>query len=117
NANDGVHGNELFKLIDVNGAPSGASGGFTTAENTAYTFTQADFGFTDPTDNPPNSLAGVVITSLPPAAAGNLSLLNSPVQIGQLIPTAEIDTGHFQFLPAAGSFGEPAGSFAFQVKD
>ncbi len=41
-------------------------------EDTAYTFTAADFGFTDPNDVPANALLAVKITTLP--AAGTLTL-------------------------------------------
>ena len=51
----------------VNDAPTGTSNTVTTLEDTAYTFGVADFGFSDPNDNPPNSLLAVKITTLPTA--------------------------------------------------
>ena len=49
----------------TNQAPQGTSNTVTTLENTPYTFATADFGFSDPNDNPPGTLAGVEITTLP----------------------------------------------------
>ena len=49
----------------VNDAPAGTDKTVTTLEDTAYTFTAADFGFSDPNDSPANSLPAVKITTLP----------------------------------------------------
>ena len=54
-----------INVTAVNDAPLGADNTVTIADDTAYTFTAADFGFTDPNDNPPNSLLAVNITTLP----------------------------------------------------
>ena len=50
----------------VNDPPSGADKTITTLEDTAYTFSLADFGFSDPNDSPAGSLLAVKITTLPP---------------------------------------------------
>ena len=42
----------------VNDAPAGTDKTVTTLEDTTYTFTAADFGFTDPSDSPANASAG-----------------------------------------------------------
>ena len=57
-------------MTSVNDAPSGADKTITMLEDTAYTFSAADFGFTDPNDSPANSLSAVKITTLP--AVGTL---------------------------------------------
>ena len=47
---------------------SGARGNFGddhAVQDTVYTFKTADFGFTDPNNNPPNSLLAVKMTLLP----------------------------------------------------
>ena len=49
----------------VNDAPAGTNNTVTTLEDTAYTFTAADFGFSDPNDTPANTLLAVKITTLP----------------------------------------------------
>src|SRR5205814_9314684 len=49
----------------VNDAPAGADTTVTTLEDATYTFTAADFGFSDAIDSPANSLSAVKITTLP----------------------------------------------------
>jgi hypothetical protein len=66
-ATNGRTATDTFDLTvnAVNDPPSGTDNTVTTAEDTAYTFTAADFGFTDPNDTPPNTLLAVKITTLP----------------------------------------------------
>ena len=45
--------------VQPNDPPAGTDNTVITNEDTAYTFTAADFGFTDPNDNPANVLAAV----------------------------------------------------------
>ena len=47
-----------INVTAVNDAPAGANKTVTTLEDTAYTFTAADFGFSDPNDSPGQQLAG-----------------------------------------------------------
>ena len=49
----------------VNNFPNGTDFTATTLENTPYTFTTANFGFSDPNNNPPDSFLAVKITTLP----------------------------------------------------
>ncbi len=49
----------------VNDEPAGTNNTVTTNEDTQYTFTAANFGFTDPNDSPANALNGVRIATLP----------------------------------------------------
>ena len=72
----------------VNDAPVGTSKTVTTLEDTAYTFTVADFGFSDPNDNPANSLLAVKITTLP--TAGTLTDNGVAVTAGQFVAVADI---------------------------
>src|SRR5207247_1937314 len=58
-------------VTSVNDAPAGTDNTVTTLEDTAYTFTAADFGFSDASDSPANALAAVKITTLP--GAGSLT--------------------------------------------
>ncbi|HAS82235.1 MAG TPA: hypothetical protein DCS43_06070, partial [Verrucomicrobia bacterium] len=67
----------------ANHAPEGASNAVTLLENSTYTFAVADFGFTDPSDTPPNHLAAVKITTLP--GAGTLSTGGSAATNGQTV--------------------------------
>src|SRR5262249_3571675 len=56
--------------IHVNHAPAGTNKTITTLEDTGYTFSAGDFGFSDTSDSPANTLSAVKITTLP--AAGSL---------------------------------------------
>ena len=58
-------------VTPVNDAPSGADKTVITNEDTAYTFTVADFGFSDPNDSPANALLAVKITTLPGAGSAD----------------------------------------------
>ncbi|WP_374681439.1 DUF4347 domain-containing protein, partial [Accumulibacter sp.] len=49
----------------VNHAPAGTDRTVTTLEDTAYTFSAADFGFSDANDSPANVLTALHISSLP----------------------------------------------------
>ena len=51
-----------INVTSVNDAPAGTDKTVTTLEDTAYTFTAADFGFSDPNDTPANTLLAVKIT-------------------------------------------------------
>jgi hypothetical protein len=104
-------------VTNVNDAPSGASKTVTTNEDTSYTFTAADFGFSDPTDNGANTLAGVKVSTLPLAAGGTLSNNGGSVALGQVISIADINAGKFKFQPAQDINGNGAASFTFQVQD
>src|SRR5205814_299077 len=98
-----------------NSAPQGTDKTVTTLEETAYTFTVADFGFSDPNDTPQNSLLAVKITTLP--AVGSLTNNNVAVAAGASVPEADISSGKLKFTPAANGSGSPYASFTFQVQD
>src|SRR5262249_36496822 len=53
----------------VNDTPHGANKTVTTLEDTPYVFSAGDFGFSDSSDSPANSLLAVEITTLPGAGA------------------------------------------------
>src|SRR5205814_1041141 len=67
--------------------PTTANNTVTTAAGTAYTFTAADFPFTDP-DNDGETLQAVRINSLP--AVGTLKLNGIAVSVGQIIPVGQL---------------------------
>ena len=102
-------------VASVNDAPAGTDGTVTTLEDTPYVFASADFGFTDPLDNPANAFNRVVITSLP--VAGTLTLDGTPVAAGQFVTVADIAAGKLSYSPAANANGSPYTSFTFQVED
>ena len=102
-------------VTSVNDAPAGTNKTVTTLEDTAYTFTAADFGFTDPSDSPANNLLAVKITTLP--AAGTLTDNGVAVTAGQFITLADITAGLLKFTPVANANGSAYASFTFQVQD
>lgn len=105
---------DLFTNIDpVNNPPSGADKTITIDENETYTFTIADFGFSDPLDNPANTLLAVKITTLP--AKGDLELDGNSVSAGDFVPAADIAT--LTYSPDTDEFGAPYTTFTFQVQD
>ena len=93
-------------------APSGTSSTVTLPPDTAYVIQPADFGFSDPHDNPPYDFTAVEIDSLP--ANGSLTLAGVPVEPGQVVPVADIAAGELVFdMPTSG----PRPSIGFQVED
>lgn len=100
-------------IVPVNNAPVGTNKTITIDEDEVYTFTVADFGFTDPLDNPPNELLAVKITTLP--ADGLLELDGIAVDAGDFVPAGGI--GLLTYTPALGEFGAPYTTFTFQVQD
>jgi len=79
-----VRSTVALTITSVNDAPSGTDQTITTPADTAYTFTLADFGFSDPNDSPANIFQAVTITSLPDA--GTLTLNGTLVNVGDSIP-------------------------------
>lgn len=104
--------------IDADGigaAPAGTSLPVTTAEDTTYTITAADFGFTDPNDFPANTFAAVTVTNLP--VKGSLTLNNAPVTANQTIAIGNISAGQLKYTPVTNENGNAYSSFQFQVRD
>jgi uncharacterized protein DUF4347/cadherin-like protein/Big-like domain-containing protein len=102
-------------VSSVNDMPAGTNNIVTTLEDTDYTFMTADFGFTDPSDAPANSLLAVRIASLP--VAGSLTLSGVAVSAGQSISVANINAGNLKFSSAANASGAGYASFTFEVQD
>jgi VCBS repeat-containing protein len=118
-ANDGTNDSNIATVTitvnAVNDAPSGTDNTVTTNEDTNYTFTVADFGFTDPNDTPANVLQAVRIATLP--EAGTLTNDGVAVIAGQSISVTDLNGGKLVFTPAANANGSPYTSFTFQVQD
>ena len=100
-------------VASVNNAPAGTSKTITIYEDEVYAFSASDFGFTDPLDNPANTLLSVKIATLP--ALGTLELDGIAVTAADFVPVADI--GLLEYTPALGDFGAAYASFTFQVKD
>ncbi|TWT50461.1 hypothetical protein Pla22_32040 [Rubripirellula amarantea] len=96
-------------------APIGASFGKTALEDTAYTFTVADFAFTDPGDVPAHALQAVKIATLP--AAGVLTNNSVAAVAGDSVSAADIVAGNFKFTSAINASGPTYASFTFRIQD
>lgn len=104
-----------INLTSVNDAPTGTPNTVSTAQNTAYVFKTADFGFADPKDSPANGLLAVKITTLP--VKGQLIDNGVAVTTGLRVVAADITAGKFKFVPAANALASPYSTFQFQVQD
>jgi|GEM_PF-2805912 len=101
-------------IASVNDAPSGADKAISFATNSSYTFSASDFGFTDSSDSPANTLSAVKITTVP--LTGTLKVSGSTVIAGDSITAANL--GNLVYTPAAGaSAANGYASFTFQVMD
>ncbi len=98
----------------VNDAPAGTDKTVTTPEDTGYTFTAADFGFSDVDGD---ALTAVHITTVPGAGDGVLSLNGTAVQAGDVVSLADITSGLLVYTPALNAHGNGLASFTFQVQD
>ena len=83
-----------------------------TVQNTAHTFTAANFNFMPATTE--DTLTKVHIVTLP--NLGTLALSGTAVTAGQEITKADIDAGNLKFTPVADEFGDPYTSFLFRVE-
>ena len=97
----------------VNTAPTGADSTVETAQNTAYAFAAADFGFAD-TDLA-DALNSVRIVT--PPALGTLALDGTEVMADDIVTKAQLDDGELTFTPVPGATGAPYASFTFKVND
>ena len=103
---------------DVNEAPAGTDKTVTMLEGDSYTFSVADFGFSDPSDSVnPNSLLAVKMTTVPGAGTGTFTNNGVTVNAGDSVSAADIAAGLLVFTPAAHSNGAPEATFTFQVQD
>ncbi len=102
-------------VTHVNQPPVGSNSTTTLLENTSYSFTAADFHFSDPNDSPPNNLLAVQIVTLP--TLGALTDNGLAVTAGQSIPLVDITSGLLTFAPIADSSGTQYSTYAFRVED
>ncbi|MCB0969416.1 MAG: cadherin-like domain-containing protein, partial [Ilumatobacter sp.] len=99
-----------FDVTAVDDPPTGADNTITTDEDTAYTFSASDFGFSDVDSD---TFAAVRIDSVP--GAGSLELNGVAVANGDVVDAADI--GLLVFTPGADDNGSGYASFTFSVKD
>jgi VCBS repeat-containing protein len=117
NDGSGPVGSETL-TITINGSndpPAGHGKTVTVLEDNTYTFQVADFGFTDPLDNPDNVFIEVLVTTAPDE--GVLKNGATVLGAGALVSVADIIAGNFTFRPAQDAHGLAYTSFTFQVRD
>ena len=105
---------EFALMVTVgNTAPTAVHNTVTTAEDRAYTFTAADFGFMDADAGA--ALASVKIVTVP--ALGILALDGTAVLVDAVVTKAQIDGDMLTFTPARDAHGAPYTTFTFKVND
>lgn len=103
-----------FNVTPVSEEPDGADKTISVTEDTFYTLTDTDFGFSDPVDN--DNFTGITITQIP--LQGSLQLSNVTVTtLPVTISIADINNGNLVYVPAANQNGLPNDHFDFQVND
>ena len=91
----------VTRAAATNTPPTAANNTVTTAEDTAYTFTAADFGYVDADSDP---LASVMIETVP--TLGELALDGTAVLADAVVTKAQIDDGDLIFTPVTGASGD-----------
>ncbi|WP_079202870.1 retention module-containing protein [Pseudomonas sp. CC6-YY-74] len=112
--NDGtvtVSGTTTIGVTPVNDAPTGTDGVITLNEDTSYSFSADDFGFSDADIG--DSLQAVRIDSL--LSAGSLQLNGTSVTSGQVITLAQLN--NLTFTPAHDASGNGYTNLSFSVSD
>ena len=86
-----------------------------TNEDTAYTFSNADFRFVDADSG--DALEGVTIVTLPASGRGALTLSGSEVSANDAVTKTQLDNGNLKYNPPANANGDAYTSFGFKVSD
>src|SRR3989442_15476569 len=94
-----------INVTSVNHESWGTSKTVTILEDTPYTFASADFGFSDTSDSPANTLLAVKISTLP--AAGSLTDSGVAVTNGQMISVTDLSGGLLPLITAANNNWAP----------
>ena len=103
-------------VTSVNDAPDGVDKTVAVVSDASHPFATSDFGFNDPQDSPPDTLAAVKIISLP--AAGALEDDGAAVIAGASIPAADIAASKLVFTPSPHApIGAGYATFTFKVQD
>ena len=112
---DGTDTTDVFwsvEVTEVNDAPTASDNTLTTDEDTRYTLTLADLGYSDEEGD---DLSTVEITTLP--ANGSLALNDVAVTLNQQVSRADIEAGNLEFIPAANENGSGYATIGFKVSD
>ena len=106
---------EALTFFSGSSTPTSSNNTVTTTEDTDYTFTVADFPFSDADGD---SLFSVIITALPETGKG--SIYRDLLQISQVpatISRGRITNGLLRYVPPADANGTGFATFKFKVKD
>ena len=95
-----------------NSVPTASDGRVTALENQDYTFTAADFNFSDSDGDP---LASVTIKVRP--ESGALKLDNARVRVDAMVTRAQLDAGSLTYTPQTDQTGTGVAFFYFAVSD
>jgi len=106
-------GRVVIGITAVNDLPAGADKTVTFDEDTVYSFTIGDFGFTDP--DVVDTLNAVRIDTIPAPGDGVLRLNGVAVIAGQIIPSGQVT--NLTFTPDLNESGIAYNSFTFSVQD
>ncbi|MFN6133717.1 MAG: cadherin-like domain-containing protein, partial [Synechococcaceae cyanobacterium] len=110
-------GSLSISVTPLNDAPSGSDKTIAILEDGSYTFSAADFGFTDPADasgpSGANGFKSVILSSL--SGSGSLQLGGVAVSVGQEINTANISS--LSYVAAANTNGSAIANLGFRVRD
>ena len=97
-----------------NAPPTAADGTVRATEDQDYTFTVADFHYTD---RDGDALASVTIVTLPASGRGTLTRGEGTVTAGDSVTRTPLAAGTFTYSPPAGATGAGYASFTFTVND
>src|SRR5262249_58450325 len=106
-----------INLSSLKGAPAHPDPPSFPTRRSSDLFKTADFGFTDPNDNPANNFMAVKITTIPAAASGTLTNNGNPVGSGHFRPAGDNPAQKPAFASAEKKNRSPAASLTFQVQD
>ena len=102
----------------TNTLPTAANGEVTATEDTDYTFTAANFNFSD--TDAGAALSSVKITSLPASGKGTLKVDGTVIASGDLpkaVTKVDIDASKLTYSPPANANGDDYATFQFKVND
>ncbi|MBV5304259.1 MAG: tandem-95 repeat protein, partial [Chlorobium sp.] len=109
-------------ITEQNDPPVGTATTVTVNEDTTYTFTAANFGYTQPGDET-DTLLAVRIDTLPTNgtlwfdADGDGTNDDTAISTSQVISKTDIDSGKLRFTPVAQANGAAYTTFTFSVQD
>ncbi|EHR72505.1 hypothetical protein BurJ1DRAFT_3700 [Burkholderiales bacterium JOSHI_001] len=96
----------------INTAPTGSDGSVSGTEDQPYTFSTANFGYSD-TDG--DALLQVWVDTLP--GTGTLRLSGAALAAGSAVTASDINAGRLTYHPATDAAGASVASFSFRVQD